>query len=561
MSVSMRLEENTLVVDFTAKTAGEFTWPVIPTQPVIKAYILPLSEGVYAPAHDQEWSAHLEKQEGISTTEGLSLPLWGLDCGSHTVTYLLTNPFNNELTFSNAAGNLASRFTHQFTRNWQKKTYGFRISLGPASPVEPARQYRRWLINTGQFVRMAEKIRRTPEAAKLLGAPHVYLWGDGISPEMITSLHRNGFDRLWLGSPGWPELRRSPQTIPQAKEFGYLIGPYDSYHSIHAPDTPPDETWETAQFDQNLYDTGAITRWDGKKSPGFQGKGYHLSPLVTQPYVEKRVSSLMQEFHANSWFIDCDAFGELFDDYSPQHPATQQMDMQARLRRLSWIRDTYNLVIGSEGGSAYAASTIHFAHGMMTQGFGWGDPDLMKDRNSPYFLGKYVPANAPTLFFTYVPLKPSYYRFYFDPRYRLPLYQTVFHDSVVTTHHWSMSTLKFKDQVVERSLMELLYSVPPLYHLNQKTFLQQGDWIKKQYAFFSPLHRVTGLLPMTDFTWLTTDHQVQRTLFGNQIELVANFTQSSFRYKTHTIPARSILAVDKTRGSIRLFTPTGINGS
>ena len=42
--------------------------------------------------------------------------------------------------------------------------------------------------------------------------------------------------------------------------------------------------------------------------------------------------------------------GELFDDYSPSHPATQLDDMKARLTRMAWIRDTHNMVVGSEGG-------------------------------------------------------------------------------------------------------------------------------------------------------------------------------------------------------------------
>src|SRR2546428_6675290 len=57
-------------------------------------------------------------------------------------------------------------------------------------------------------------------------------------------------------------------------------------------------------------------------------------------------------------FIDCDAFGDLYEDYSPLHPASQEEDMKARLQRIAWIRDAYGLVIGSEGGSAYAASKI-----------------------------------------------------------------------------------------------------------------------------------------------------------------------------------------------------------
>ena len=228
--------------------------------------------------------------------------------------------------------------------------------------------------------------------------------------------------------------------------------------------------------------------------------------------------------------------------------------MKARLRRMAWIRDTYGLVIGSEGGSAYAASTIHFAHGMLTPVIGFGDPDL-KNPQSPYFLGRYWPADAPAVFFKQVPLKPRYYRFYFDPRFRLPIYQTVFHDSVVATHHWSSPSLKFEDQIVEQALLELLYLVPPLYHLNHKEFTRQEARLKAHYVFFSPLHRETALLPLTDFSWLTPDRSIQRTLFGGKIEMVANFSRRPFSYRGIALPARSILAFRRDTGRSQIYTP------
>ena len=41
-------------------------------------------------------------------------------------------------------------------------------SLGPYSPVTPARIYRQHLIDTKRFVSLKQKIERTPDAAKLL---------------------------------------------------------------------------------------------------------------------------------------------------------------------------------------------------------------------------------------------------------------------------------------------------------------------------------------------------------------------------------------------------------
>lgn len=557
LTVAMQVKGDTLSAHFQSRETGELTWPIVGAGAGMRAWVLPLFEGVYVPAEDATWGAFLPEREELSTTADLSMPFWGLDCGGCSLTYLLTHPFNNALTFRREAGSLSARLTHTFTRNWKVKEYGLRVSLGPASPIAPARRYRRWLQTQGQLVGMAAKIRRTPEAQKLLGAAHVYLYGDGVSPRMVEQFAASGLDRLWLGVESWQALRRHPETIRKAKERGYLIGPYDSYHSIHDPDAPPDETWETAQFDRALYEHGPVVGADGRPRAGFQKKGYSLSPQAARPYVERRVASLMKEWECNSWFIDCDAFGELFDDYSPRHPATQAEDMRARLERMIWIRDTYGLVIGSEGGSAYAASTLHFAHGMMTPIFGWGDPDL-RDHNSPFWLGGYYPPDAPANAFRPVPLKPRYRTLYFDPRYRLPLYQTVFHDSLVTTHHAAFSSLKFRDDVTTVELLELLYNVPPVYKMNQREFTARKARMLAHHAFFSPLHRELALRSLMGFDWLTADRRVQRTVFGGNVELVANFGKDPYPYLGTILPGESILVRRKRTGEIRVYQPAGL---
>jgi hypothetical protein len=683
VSVTFELDGNRLLAHFLAGEPGEFTFPVIPETVSAKGWILPFFEGVYAPCGDDKWAAFLTSRGEMNTTADLTMPFLGLDHGHATLTCILTNPFNNQLEFRRGPEQaLRARLTHQFTRNHPMKEYGVIFEVGTNSLVEPARLYRQWLIQRGEFVSFKDKIRKTPEAQKLLGAAHAYLWGhelltqadvtdwkkfareikvqgeapsaspakrlwslmkpevrdcvtqlvqaesadrymksliaddlnrllmepnlydevawrgialdtecatllksdrarlsqadlcrlnshllaaafpnqlarpdawgDGTSPKMIRQLADAGFDRLWLGSDSWDGFLDRPETVAAAKKAGFLIGPYDSYDSIHSPNEP--DTWETAQFDAALYETGAIVNADGSKRRGFEQKGFLLSPDAARPFVEKRVSGLMAAFHANSWFIDCDGFGDYFDDYSDQHPATQQSDMQSRISRMAWIRDTFGAVIGTEGCSAGVAGTIHFAHGVLTPVIGWGDPDLT-NKQSKHYLGAYYPPEEPQVFFKPVPIKEEYRYIYFEPRFRLPLFQTVFHDSVIATHHWSFASLKAEDQAKTVELLELLYQVPPLYHLNVQEFRKRAAQIKRHYEFFSPLHRETALLPMTGFQWLTPDGAVQRTTFGDSIEMVANFGPSDFQYGDTMLRGQSILVKRRDSGKTRTYTP------
>ena len=683
LTVHVEQSRDSLTIEFiqdeSVNVPQNFTWPLIENTESIRGYIFPFFEGSYVPKDDITWRDFLRDRGPINTTAGLSMPFWGLDLGERTLTYILTNPFNNRIHFSETlTSDLGMRVSHAFTPNWERKTYGVRLSLGSASPVAPAKQYRQWLIENGEFVSFAEKIEKTPAAEKLLGAAHVYLWGgkllsrydvtdwkafatrlsgdgkvaqqiwaelstetrkavreiaqstypsnyvlrvvsralseqlekpdfynasawagipfaseteklisqdvstlslpeiyrrnclllyaafpdtlrhpdawgDGLSVKLLERFAESGLDRLWLGVDSWQDGFRHPTAVAKAKELGYLIGPYDSYHSIHHPNET--DTWETAQFDLSLYETGAIVNADGTKNRGFKKKGYHLSPLVARPYVEDRVNGIVAQMPTdfNSWFIDCDAYGELFDDYSPSHPATQLDGMNARLARIAWIRDTHNMVVGSERGAAYAATTIHFAHGMTVPVIGWGDPD-MKEKTSPYYIGAYWPPEGPAVHIKQVPLKSNYLYLYFAPHFRLPLYQIVFHDSVITTNHWGSGSLKFENAIETLALLELLYNVPPLYHLNMAEFTKHKAWIQRHYAFFSPLHRKIGGQTMTDFEWLSDNRQVQRTEFGDTIELFANFGTDPFKYEGVVIPGKSVLARWIDTGKVEAFS-------
>jgi hypothetical protein len=86
-------------------------------------------------------------------------------------------------------------------------------------------------------------------------------------------------------------------------------------------------------------------------------------------------------------------------------------------------------------------------------------------------------------------------------------------------------------------------------------FQKRKAQIKRHYEFFSPLHRETALLPMTSFQWLTPDGTVQRTTFGDSIELVANFGSGDFRYDDTTLGKESILVTRRGSGKTQVYVP------
>lgn len=379
-------------------------------------------------------------------------------------------------------------------------------------------------------------------------------WGDGISIGMVDALQEAGIERAVLLASDLGPSASKPHVSAYADTVGYLFGPYDSYHSIHPPSMPADQTWETAQFDQALWELGGIQHEDGSYSAGFKQRGRHLSPIAARPYVEARVAGLLERAPHTAWFVDCDAFGQLFDDYTPGRMCSKFDDMRERLSRMRWMSDAHGLVVGSEGGSAYAADAVHYAHGMMTPVIGWGDPRLT-ERDSTYYLGGWWPTNGPAVFVKQVPLAPGYEKVHYDPRYRVPLYQAALHDCVVATHHWGYHSFKFSDQVQTVALTEQLYNVPPLVHLNLEQWALHGQAISERMHFFAPIHRAGSLLPMTSFRWLDEKRLVQQTTLGERYTITVNFGESPFDLEGESIPPRTAVCHDRDTGEVTRYTP------
>lgn len=688
VTAELKLDERELSVQFRADSDGEFSLPIFREAENVKALILPRAEGIYLPLDNERWKDYLVEQESWNTLEQLSMPFLGWECEGYILTWIVTNPYNNTIAFSRENNILEAKYTHEFTRFENKKECGFLIRLSDSrSPVEPARQFRKWLTGQGRFVSMQEKMKKIPRVERLQGAAHAYLWGDdllsrhdisrknwplfckriveqanssqpnpgkrikqllkpeqykeitelataewpsnylktqvatalsgllgrtdfsdtfsgmnnslpaevqllsqkttgelpidqlcrlnshllyaayseflnpvetwgnGVSTKMLKRLQDHGFDRMRLCVGGWEGVEKRPGVAVLADKMGYLFGTYDSFHSIHDPKLKgTDATWTTAQFDAELFRNGVIMKKDGSFYRGFKQKGGKLSPLAARSHVEKRVGENMNRVPYSYYFVDCDAYGEMYNDYSPLHLAGQADDAAARIDRLRWIGATFGVPIGSEGGCHLFTGVIHVSEGIFGKFFGWDDPD-MKDSESKYYKGGYYPPDGPKVFVMQVPLKPEYEYFYFDPRFRLPLYETVFHDSVVATHWWGYGSLKFTTVTETVELTELLYMVPPMYNLNLDEFDKHRETMKRHYAFFSPLHRRVGFAPMTDFAWLSDDRLLQRTVFGDRIEMIANFSTETKSYKNHTIPPRSIMANDIHENKTEIFTP------
>lgn len=380
-------------------------------------------------------------------------------------------------------------------------------------------------------------------------------WMNSSTLDLLSDMQQAGIEHAWIGLNSWEQAYVKPELVEQTADAGYLIASYDSYHSIHAPG---EEQWITARFEEpGLYENATVTDKNGEKESGFQNVGRKLNPTLSMPSVKERMDKIMSsQLPFNSWFIDCDATGEIYDDYTPEHITTQEQDLAARLERMAYIRDRYNLIIGSEGGNDFASSTIAFAHGIELKSFSWMDADMKSNKDSEYYIGKYYnPAGgAAEHFAKRIPVKPQYYDVFVDPRYDIPLFKLVYNDSVITAAHWDWSTFKIKGATQDRMLREVLYNVPPIYHLDREMWSEYGQDMVSHHKVWSEFSRKAIQNEMTDFAYLREDGTVQKTVYGGELIAVANFGDDSFLYEGNEIAPHSVLIGES--GKYTVYTPS-----
>lgn len=552
-SINYGYGENGFYISFTPKEASSISWPQTKYEAEKTSLILPMNEGCYVPLNNETWIDYLTNNS-FDTLSGLSMPFWGVEDSDYIITYMVDYPFYNTLEFNRDESMVDLSFTHAFSDTFDTDIpirYYFNIDKA-TSPIIPAKHFRKYLESTEQIVTLEDKMNTVDRINSLIGAPHAYIWGDGISTEMIDALEKAGLDKFVLTTDGWEPLELSPEVATYAEDHGYLLGTYDSYHSIHDPKyAGTDESWSTAQFGEELYKTGYITGEDGNPLTGFKKFGYKLSPIAARPYVEKRVTDNFSKVAYSYYFVDCDAFGEYYNDYTPGRMASQRQDVDARLDRLNWISSTFNVPIGSEGGNYMFAPAITIAEGIFTSVVGWDDADML-DPKSVYFRGRYWPPEEPEISFKTVPLKDKYVCLHYDPRFKLPLYEVVFHDSVISSAHGGSSSLKFSNVEKMNAITEILYQVPSVYHLNLNALEKNKVKILTQSELFEETHSYSYKYVMQDFQYLTEDRSVQMSTFGKLV-LVANYSADHYTFNGTDIPSNSILIINN--GKEQIYTP------
>ena len=293
-----------------------------------------------------------------------------------------------------------------------------------------------------------------------------------------------------------------------------------------------------------MMESCTIENADKQKQTGFRGNGFYLNPNCQLKYVLERVKDILRFGHFNSLFLDVDGTAMAREDYHSSE--NEQMLLNGFNNRMENIIESTGIILGSEDGNALTTKGIVFAHGLESIGFGWQDHDMTKNRQSPFYLGAWYPDYGPAFFFKPARVKEPYKTLLFAPQFRIPLYQTVFHDEVINSHHWHSDSLKFSDVKTNRDLTMMLFNTPAMVHLNRENGQTPSSRRIKELVHyqsaFKPIHQQLWNKQLTGFTWLDESGQVQRTSFSDGSQITANFSNTAFKLESSMIKAHSIYA-------------------
>lgn len=536
-----------------SSTDGELAWPVSAADTDTRSVEFPNGEGQSVPVDDPFW---LSEEAGLAGSSwdfagGLTMPFWGTSTDDSGVSYVVETDIGTSLDFSAETGRLRATATHRFDAGRDTGTYSVAIAPTDGNPVAAAQDYRAQLLAVDGITTLDEKIARNPEVAKLVGALHAYTWGDGREAAIVGRLQELGIERAWLGydADGAP---MDPAAVAAAEQAGFLVGPYDTWDNAQ---DPADADTESSVWPGDIWPAGCVTDEAGDPVGGFGGRGCYVSTAALDAAQEASgvLSGRVADFTANgadSYFLDVDAAGQLFRDFSPAHRQTEAEDRNRRLNRMLRLSEgAYSggvpLVLGSETAAAWANPALAYSHGSSTPLTDsiWA---FQKDREQ---YGAYWPEERPAFFFKPAELPEALARAMFDPRYRVPLYETVLHDSVVSTDRWEMGLFKFRGLVADRMLTGLLYNTPALVALDEQVLDERGAELAALQQTFAFLQDAAGTKPLTSFERL--GGSVQRTVFGDgALTVTANFGDG----EAEGVPAGCLVATTMD-GDSRSFCP------
>ncbi|WP_163831614.1 hypothetical protein [Spartinivicinus ruber] len=206
------------------------TWFSLPAK-TTNELLLPLAEGFRVPVKHQGWQQYLAKEfDQIDTTWDLKLPFWSQTTSQgKTVSWILLNPYNNKLHFQQANGQLKMTASHTFNQLNSVEQFSVLVHLGN-DLLSGARRYRLYLQQQNQLPLLSEKLAKLNDGEKIIGATHIYLFGEHLLSRQDVKNWRGLIEYLTSLKSKWLSQYFSKEQKQVLKEINPNAQWVSQYH-------------------------------------------------------------------------------------------------------------------------------------------------------------------------------------------------------------------------------------------------------------------------------------------------------------------------------------------
>jgi len=504
-------------VSVTLQGEGEFgpDWafpPALATEPG-DWLVVPLNEGILYPVDDERIKSR--SLVGYSG-HGLSMAWFGLTRGgavtaepgepSPGLMAIVETPDDMRLWLARrgAPGLLVEQPVWQA----QKGRWGYPrrlryVLFSDGGYVAQAKRYRRYARSIGRLVTLREKARLNPNVDRLIGAVNIWTWQKN-KTELIQELHRLGVDRVLFSNA------KTAGEIDLCNRLGYLSSRYDIYQDVYPPGKPPWANHEGWPQDLVLDAQGKPIRgWEIRSKQG-RFPGGVVCSVRGLARARRRIPEELRTKHYLCRFIDTTTASPFRECYHPEHPTTRTQDRQYKMELLRFVSREMRLVTGSETGIDCAVPYVHYFEGMLSLG-----PYRLPDAGR-HMLQVARPTEA-------------ILTFQVGPYYRVPLWELVYHDCVVSTWYWGDYNNKIPEVWDLRDLWNILYGTPPMWMFDEEIWARNRDRFLRTWRTVGPVARRVGYEEMVSHRFLNPEHTVQRTEFADGTRVTVNFGPRPYR--------------------------------
>jgi len=514
IEATLQLDDNRAEYIVTLKAQGEMDeslyWPASFTSVKGQLLILPVNEGISYPVDDESLP---QMQYSLYSGHGLCMPWYGATDGDVGWMALVETPDDAAVRLPRQDGLLG------LVPEWQPQKGQF----GPDRIIRyilfdrggygaMAKRYREYAKKTGLFKTLSEKRKAVPAVDLLVGAVNVWCW-DSDAPTFCREMQALGIQRiLWSN-------QRPPSELKALNELGVLTSRYDIYQDAMNPANFPKLRWlhpdwtseAWARDDLMIGKNGEWIRgWEVETKDGKMLPCGTLCDRQAVAYAQKRIPADLATHPYRCRFIDTTTASPWRECYHPKHPMTRTESKYFKMELLRTVSEKCGLVCGSETGHDAAVPYVHYFEGMLSLG--------------PYR----VPDAGRDMMRVWNEVPESVAKFQTGHRYRLPLWELVYHDCVVAQWYWGDYNNKLPALWDRRDLWNTLYGTPPMFMFNRQSWEANRERFVRSYQMIAPVARATGYSEMLSHEWLTSDHAVQRTRFANGVVVTVNFGDTPY---------------------------------